>query len=396
MKKTTITKPASRATALLATAGLLLSALLYSSCGHSNAEGNYQPPITTLPVFQVTASDAHTTEEYTASLEGTQNVEVRAQVDGYLSKIYVDEGAYVTKGQPLFKIDDRSYSEQYNNAGASLQAAKANVEKAHIEVERMAPLVAHNVISDVQLKTAQAVYDAAKAQLAQAQAAQGNAAINLGYTTVLAPASGFIGKIPYKTGSLVGRSEPQPLTMLSDVKSVYAYFSMSESAFLNFVSGQPGKTVQEKVKAMPPVELILADGSLYPEKGRVETVEGQFDKGTGSISFRAIFPNNEGILRSGNTGRVRITSQHTGTILLPEEATFELQDKIFVFAVGDSNKVSSKPIVVKGHSGNFYLVDQGVKPGDKIVFTGLDRLHDGAVIQPQPISLDSLLKTKPL
>ena len=135
--KRTITKPASRATALLTAVGLMLSAALMSSCGHSAAEGQYAPQIPALPVFQVAASDANTTEEYTASLEGTQNVEVRAQVDGYLSKIYVDEGAYVTKGQPLFKIDDRSYSEQYNNAGASLLAAKANVEKADRKSTRL-------------------------------------------------------------------------------------------------------------------------------------------------------------------------------------------------------------------------------------------------------------------
>lgn len=397
VQKRTITKPATKATALLAAVGLLLGAALMSSCGHSSAEGNYAPPIPNLPVFQVAPSDANTTEEYTASLEGTQNVEVRAQVDGYLSKIYVDEGAYVTKGQPLFKIDDRSYSEQYNNAGASLQAAKANVEKARIEAERLAPLVQHNVISDVQLKSAQAAYDAAKANLAQAQAAQGNAGINLGYTTVVAPANGYIGRIPYKTGSLVGRSEAQPLTMLSDVKSIYAYFSMSESAFLQFVSSnEPGKSVQEKVKSMPPVELILANNTVYSEKGKVEMVEGQFDKGTGSISFRAVFPNNAGVLRSGNTGKIRIVSHHSGTILLPEEATFELQDKIFVFQLGDSNKVSSKPVVVSGHSGTYYLVEKGLNPGDKIVYTGLDRLRDGAVIQPEVMSLDSLIKTKPL
>ncbi|PUZ26427.1 efflux transporter periplasmic adaptor subunit [Chitinophaga parva] len=395
VKNRTITKPAISTAALLATAAVLFSMAL-SSCGHTNAEGNYQQQTPSLPVFAIAASDANTTEEYTASLEGTQNVEVRAQVDGYLSKIYVDEGAYVTKGQPLFKIDDRSYSEQYNNAGANLEAAKANVEKARIEVDRLTPLVAHNVISEVQLKSAQAMYSAAKAQLAQAQAAQGNAGISLGYTTVTAPASGYIGKIPYKTGSLVGRSEPQPLTMVSDVRNIYAYFSMSESAFLEFVNGQPGKSVEEKLKQIPPVDLILADGSVYAEKGKVETVEGQFDKGTGSIAFRATFPNKDGLLRSGNTGKIRITSHHSGSILLPEEATFELQDKIFVFQVGDSNKVSSKPITVSGHSGNYYLVSKGLAAGDKIVYTGLDRLRDGAVIQPELKPLDSLVSGKPL
>ena len=197
-------------------------------------------------------------------------------------------------------------------------------------------------------------------------------------------------------GSLVGRSTPDPLTVLSETKDVHAYFSMSELNFQQFKDQFAGNTIEEKIKQMPPVELVLATDSAYAQKGKVELAEGQFDKTTGTINFRATFPNAQGLLRSGNTGKIRIVRNLGNSIVIPQEATFELQDKIFVYAVGDSNKVASRPITVAGTSGNYYLVQGGVNQGEKIVYTGLDRLRDGAVIQPKPMSLDSLLKAKPM
>jgi membrane fusion protein (multidrug efflux system) len=252
------------------------------------------------------------------------------------------------------------------------------------------------VISEVQLKSAQAAYDAAKAQLAQAQAGANNAGINLGYTLIKAPVSGYIGRIPFKTGSLVGRNETQPLTVLSDIRNVYAYFSMSEADFLQFTALSKGTTINDKIRELPPVELQLADNSIYPAKGKIELVEGQFDKTMGTISFRAVFPNPNGLLRSGNTGKIRIPHTNAGVLAVPQQSTFELQDKVFVFALGDSNKVVSKPIVVGGKTTNYYLVNTGLKPGEKIVFTGVDRLHDGTVIQPQALPTDSVLRSMPL
>lgn len=375
---------------------LLVLAVL-SGCASSSAKTeNAGMPAAELPVFKVTALPATTYREYNATLEGKVNVEIRPQVDGYLDKIYVDEGAYVKAGQPLFRINERTYQEQVSNSAASLMAAKANEEKAKLEVDRLSPLVQNNVVSDIQLKTANAAYQAAKANVAQAQAMVSNARINLGYTLITAPVSGYIGRIPFKTGSLVGRGETQPLTMLSDVNEVYAYFSMSEVDFINFKNKVEGKTIADKVKKLPPVELLLADNSTYTEKGRIETMEGQFDKNIGAISFRAVFPNSAGLLRSGNTGRVKIPEQLAAALLIPQEATFELQDKVFVFAVGDSNKVVSKPITISGKNGSYYFVEKGVSPGERIVYTGLDRLRDGAVIAPQNMSMDSLLKLKPL
>ena len=375
--------------------GIILTAL--GSCKSSTNNAGYGAiPPPALPVITVVSMPATTYQEYSASLEGSKDIEVRPQIDGYIERIFVDEGAHVRKGQSLFQINSRTYISQLDNAKASLSAAKANLANAQINVSKLTPLVQNNVISDVQLKTAQAAYDAAAANVTQAEAVVRNAQINLSYTMVKAPVDGYIGRIPYKMGALVGTTTPEPLTVISEIKKVYAYFSLSENDFIQFKNEFSGSTVEQKIKQMPPVELILADGSVYPEKGKVEVVSGQFSSTMGSISFRASFQNKEGLLRSGNTGKIRIARNFENSIVIPQEATFELQEKVFVFTVGDSNKVASKPLTIAGTSGNYYLVQDGVKAGEKIVYTGLDRLRDGAVIQPQPMSMDSLLKTKPM
>jgi membrane fusion protein (multidrug efflux system) len=382
---------------IAAMGGIFVLSVVLSACTNSAANsGAMQFPPQNLPVFQVKPTNASTTEEYTASLEGTKNVDIRPQVSGYLQQIYVDEGAYVHKGQSLFRIDAKVYQAQLDNAKANLLAAKANEENAQINVTKLQPLLQANVVSDVQMKSAQAALDAAKASVAQAEAMVQNASINVGYTEVAAPVDGYLGKIPYKLGSLVGPTDAQPLTVLSEVADMYAYFSMSEQDFLSFKDRYKGATIEEKIKEMPPVELVLSNGSIYTQKGKVETVEGQFDKTIGAIPFRVLFPNPNGLLRTGNTGKIRIPTEQAQVLVVPQEATYDLQDKVFVFAVGDSNKVVSKPITITGTSGNYYLVTGGIKTGDKLVYTGLDRLRDGAVIVPQPMSLDSLIAARPL
>ncbi|MGZ8516993.1 MAG: efflux RND transporter periplasmic adaptor subunit [Chitinophagaceae bacterium] len=376
---------------------LALAAVTLYACNSSVGNSNMmiQPP-PLLPVLIVSNTPATTYQEFSASLEGSKDIEIRPQVDGYLEKIYVDEGAQVRKGQPLFQINSRPYREQLNNANASLAAAKANLANAEINVSRLTPLVQNNVISDVQLKTAKTAYDAAAANVAQAQAMVSNAQINLGYALIKAPVDGYVGRIPHKTGSLVGLNTGEPLTVVSEIKEVYAYFSLSENDFLQFKNRFAGNSVEEKIKEMPPVELVLADGSIYTQKGKVQTVTGQFDNSIGAISFRASFPNTDRLLRSGNTGKVRVPIVLTNVLAVPQEATFEIQDKVFVFAVGDSNKVTSKPITISGKTATYYFVESGVQAGEKIVFSGTGNLQDGMVIVPQVISADSLFKAKPL
>ncbi|CAG5067378.1 Multidrug efflux pump subunit AcrA [Dyadobacter sp. CECT 9623] len=367
------------------------------SCGSTTANAPAtQPPAQSLPVLTVSDHQVTAYREFTASIEGSRDIEIRPQVEGYLDRISVDEGAYVRKGQTLFHIDARPYQEQLNTANASLQSAKAALESAAINVEKLTPLVANNVVSDVQLKSAKAAQDAARANVSHAQAAVDAAKINVGYTSVKAPADGYIGTIPFKTGSLVGKGTIEALTVLSETKDIHVYFSMSELDFLEFKQQFPGNTIEQKIKHIPAVELLLADNSVYPQKGKVEIVEGQFDKTMGAINFRATFPNVNGLLRSGNTGRIKIPRELTRSVLIPQEATFELQDKVFVYTVLDSNKVEGRPVTVSDRSGHYYLISKGLKPGEKIVYNGLDRLRDGMAIAPQKMSMDSLLLANPI
>ena len=354
---------------------------------------NTPPPPPSLPVIKINSGNATTWLEYPASIEGSTNIEIRPQVSGYLEKIFVEEGAWVTKGQPLFRINSREYNEFSNSASASVQAAKASIEKAQVEYDRLKPLVENKVIAEVQLKTANANLNAAKADYAQAISSKGSADITVGYTLITAPVSGYIGHIPFKQGSLIGKGETAPLTVLSDINNVHAYFSMSEADFLSFISKYEGKNTEEKIKNIPAVDLQLPDNTIYNNKGKIELVQGQFDRSSGTISFRVVFANNEKLLRSGITGKIRIPSLYQNQLLIPQESTYEMQDKVFVFALGDSNKVVSKQIAISGKSGSNYLVSKGITNGESIVYSGIQRLRDGAVITPQNISADSVLHT---
>ena len=357
-------------------------ALVLSSCADKN-QGPAAPPPPVLPVLAITSANTTTDAEYPASIQGTVDVEIRPQVSGNLDHVLVDEGAYVSKGQSLFKINERPYREQLNNALASLHAAEAALINSQLEVDKLTPLVQNKVVSDYQLKTAKASQKIAAANIEQAKAMVASAKINLGYTNVTAPVSGYIGRLPKKQGSLVSASDIEPLTTLSDVHEVFAYFSLGETDFINFKSQYAGNSIGDKIKKLPPVSLILADNNAYPKTGKIDMVDGQFDKTTGAITLRATFPNANGTLRSGNTGRIRLGLQHDDAILVPQSATIEMQDKVFVFTVSKDNKVTKMPITVVGKSGTNYLIKDGVKSGDQIVLSGIDKLQEGQVIQPE-------------
>ncbi len=375
---------------------LISSIIFLQSCTKAADNAAMTVPTPELPVYTVITSPATTYQEFPAALEGKNNVEIRSQVDGYLDKIYVEEGAYVRAGQPLFKIDPRVYGEQLNMASANLQAANANIQKAKVEVDRLQPLVADKVVSDVQLKTAKANYAAAVAAAAQAKASLGGSKINVGFTTITAPVSGYIGRLPYKKGSLISRTDPNPLTFVSDISEIYAYFSISEIDFIAFQKKYTGATLEEKMRNMPLVDLVIADNSTYSEKGKMKMIDGQFDKSTGAITVRATFPNPNGTLRSGNTGKVRMPQLLSNVVVIPQESTFEIQDKTYVYILGKDKKVNSKPITISGKTEHYYFISEGLSKGDQIVFTGLGVLKDGASIKPKMISSDSLLAAIPL
>jgi len=332
-------------------------------------------------VITIAQGDISTQNEYTASLQGRADVEVRPQVDGNLVQVFVDEGAYVHAGQPLFKINDQPYRQQCNSAVASLHAAEATIVSAQVDIDKYTPLVQHKVISDVQQKAAMATRQLALANKESALAAVAAAKINLGYTLITAPVSGYVGRLPKKQGSLISRTDPIALTTISDVKDIYAYFSLSESDFIKFKSNYAGNTLNDKIRSLPPVALVLADNSVYEQQGHITMVDGQFDKTTGAITLRATFPNAQGTLRTGNTGKVRLAMQHNDALVVPTAATMEVQDKVYVYLVGDSNKVAKQLITVVGKSGNDYLVE-GIRNGDRIVVSGLDHLQDGVRIEP--------------
>jgi len=375
---------------------LLAIAIVLQSCSNATENNASQQSTPEVASLKLVSSPATTYQEFPSALEGKNNIEIRSQVDGYLDKIYVEEGAFVHAGQPLFKIDSRNYSEQMNMAKANLEAAQATIQKAKVEVDRLGPLVASGVVSDVQLKTAKANLAGAVAAASQARASLGNAKITVGFTTITAPVSGYIGRIPYKKGSLISRADPSPLTLLSDISEIYAYFSLSELDFIGFQKKYQGASIEEKLKNMPQVELIIADNSVYSEKGKMSIVDGQFDKSTGAISVRAVFPNPHGSLRTGNTGRIRMPQLLSNVLVVPQESTFDIQDKTYVYTIGKDNKISSKPISISGKTEQYYFVSEGLSAGETIVFTGTGNLKDGASVKPKAISSDSLFRARPL
>ncbi|MEV4884100.1 efflux RND transporter periplasmic adaptor subunit [Chitinophaga ginsengisegetis] len=360
----------------------MLAVISLVSCKASTDHSTTAPP-PVLPVAMVNESPETTFAEYPASIKGTVDIEVRPQVSGYIQSVLVNEGAYVSAGQTLFLINAQPYKEALNNARATLQAAEAAILNAQLEVDKLTPLVENKVVSEFQLRTAKTAYQIARANAEQAKASVASAQINLGYTNVKATVNGYIGLIPKKQGSLVSPADQTPLTQLSDIDQVYVYFALAENDFNSFNKNYPGKTPADRIKHLPPVELLLSDNSVYPLKGKIDVISGQFDKGTAAITLRATFPNASGNLRSGNTGKIRLGLIHDKAILVPQSATLEMQDKVFVFALSKGNKVTKTPISVIGKTGTNYLIKDGLKPGDQIVLSGFDRLQEGQVIQPQ-------------
>lgn len=368
---------------------LFILTLFLASCAGKPADT--VAPLQELQVIQIKSADATTYQDYPAAVEGAVNVEIRPQITGILSRIFVDDGAYVTKGQPLFKIDEAPFIEKLNNAKASLHAAQGVLSNAQLEIEKLTPLVSGKVISDFQLRTAQSTREVALGNVEQAKADIATAKINLGYTIIKAPVSGYIGRLLRKEGSIAGPADPSALTDLSDVHEVHVFFALGEYDFIRFKSQYAGATLADKIKKLPAVELILADDSAFTTKGKIDLINGQFDKNTGAITVRATFKNENGLLRSGNTGKIRLGLQLPNQMIVPQAATQEMQDKVFVFLVDHQNKISKKLITISGKSGTNYLVKGGLSAGDRIVYRGYDHLHEGDVIKPQAIDISTTL-----
>jgi membrane fusion protein (multidrug efflux system) len=365
----------------------ILGGAVLSSCGAKNDKAAQAAAaanqVKDFRVLALQPRDATLNTEYPASIQGQQNIEIRPRVDGYVDKIYVDEGAVVKRGQPLFKINAPQYEQDVRTAAASIKSAQADVSAANMAVNKVRPLVEKDIVSRFELESAQYTYDAAVARLAQARAALANARTNLGYTLVSSPVNGVVGSIPFRLGSLVSGTNAEPLTTVSSIGNVFAYFAFNEKLLLEFTKDVKGATFAARIKKLPAVSLLLADGTLYQHQGHIETVNGLINTETGSVNVRATFPNPEGLIRSGSSATVRIPSAVKGALLVPQSATYELQDKRFVVVVGKDSTTHNVPIQTQENTaGLFFVVQSGLKAGDRIVLEGVSTLKDGTKIKP--------------
>lgn len=362
---------------------LFIALVVLSSCTGKQQDGGYQQGPAEVLFGTVTTGDATIRNEYSSAIEGVSNIEIRPQVTGYLQKIFVDEGDYVHAGQALFKIEDRIFQEQLTNAKAALAVAQSNLLTAKIELDRKTELTKNRIVSDIQLQEAQASYAAAKASVEQARSAIASAQINLDFSVIKSPVNGYIGRFNYRLGSLLSASNQEAITIVSDNHQVYAYFSLSENDFVRFQRQHQGNTVAEKLKSAAPVSLLLSDGQEYSVKGRIDAVEGQFNKNTGSITFRAKFDNPSSELRSGNTGKIVMYQQLKEIPLLPIASTVSYQDKVFAYAVDKENKVIQVPVSVSGKSEDNFIIAEGLKQGDRYIAQGFERLQPGMPVTEQ-------------
>ena len=349
------------------------------------------PPVQEYPVLTIAPRQTTLFTDYPAAIQGQQNIEIRPKIDGYIETIYVDEGATVKKGQLLFRISAPQYEQEVRTAQADIKIAQADVNAAQMQVNKVRPLVEKGIISKYELESAQYTLEARQAALAQAQARLANARTNLSYTSVTSPVNGVVGTFPYKIGSLVSSNTEQPLTTVSNIGKIYAYFSLNEKQSIKFISNTKGATIEERLASLPPVTLLLADGSEFPEKGKVGIASGLINTQTGSVSVRATFPNPGNFIRSGSTGTVRIPGTIDSALMVPQKATYELQGKHFVYVLESTGTVRSTEIkVLESGNGQFYVVQEGLQPRDKIVVDGVASLHDGASIKGKSINADSL------
>lgn len=332
-------------------------------------------------VVTLQPTDVELKSSYPATVRGKQDVEIRPQVAGFITKLCVDEGATVRKGQPLFIIDQVQYEAAVKQAEAGVKVAEASVATEELTYKNKIELHKKKIISDYELQSAQNTLASKKASLAQAEAQLVNARQNLSYTVVSSPSDGIVGSIPYRIGSLVSASIATPLTTVSQYSEMYAYFSLTEKELLNLIRKDAGE--KKMIESFPTVELQLADGSLYDQNGKVETISGVIDPTTGSVTLRAAFPNPNHLLRSGGTGSVLIPYRMEEAIVVPQKATYEVQDKKFVYVLQPDNTIKNTEIqIFNVDNGSDYVVMSGLKAGDKIVVENVSTLKDGQAIEP--------------
>lgn len=332
-------------------------------------------------VMTTVAGESHQTKTYPATIKGLQDIEIRPQVSGFMVKLCVDEGATVKRGQALFQIDPTQYKAAYNQAEASVEAAKANLETVKSTEANKRMLYEQKIVSDFEYQTAVNNLLSAKASLAQAEAMLTSAKQNLEFCTVTSPSDGVIGTFPYRIGSLVSPSVVEPLTTVSQIGDMYVYFSMTEKQLLEMTRSE--LSLKEQLSEMPEVKLQLADGSIYESLGKIDAVSGVIDQTTGSVSMRAIFPNEKNILRSGGMANIIFPYVMNDVIIIPQNATQEIQDKKFVYVLQPDSTLKHTEITISNlNDGKNYIVLGGLKAGQQIVIEGVQNLKEGQKIVP--------------
>ena len=366
---------------------LLFCSLAFAACKQENtntttkSEAYYQ-------TLEISKSDRTLTTGYSAAISGVQTVEIRPQVSGMITDILIEEGESVRKGQVLFIIDQTPYKAAYEIAVANVKSAEASLSTAKLIYESNQNLYEQDVVSEFDLMTAQNALIDAEARLALCKAEEVNASNNLSYTEVRSPVNGVASMIPYRVGALVSSSISQPLVTVSDDSSVYAYFSMAENQMLDMI--QQYGSLNNAIRQMPEVELIMSNGQAYEHKGKINAISGTISESTGAVSLRAVFNNRNHLLRNGGSGTIIIPSELKDCIVIPQSATYELQDRIFVYRVIDGKASATEISVAPQNNGKEYIVTSGLKVGETIVAEGAGLIKEGTVIKNKPTESDSL------
>lgn len=361
---------------------LTILSIIVTACNGSKNQNNAEQQISEVPSTKIETRNITTQETYPATVEGIVNSEVRTKITGYITHVLVDEGQRVNKGQRLFKIETQSRSED-------AEAAKANILAAQVRVDQLSPLVEQKIISQSQLETA-------KAQLAQAEAAYQSIVAEINYSNITSPINGYVGEVRIRQGNLVSSSSSVPLTTISEINQVYAFFTMNEKQYLNFIKEVPGSSIQEKIPQLPEVTFIMANGDIYPYQGKIQTINSQIDKASGTISFRAVFDNPEHILTNGSTGTIQIPKKYENVVVVPQEATYESQDKVLVMKVEQSEDGASvahiKTIEVLDRTQGLYIVKSGIDAGDEIIIKGVRNIADGSMVKTDIIPFETAIE----
>lgn len=364
---------------------IISTVIFLFSCGKSEKQaGNpaMQQQARPFPTVKVQKQNVVRYTSYPARIAGQTNSMIRPKIAAYVEKVLVEEGTKVRKGQALFRLETKVLSESAAAAKAQVDAAVSGVEIAKVEVQKLTPLVAKNIISEVQLETAKANLLAAKARLGQAKAAYKGIVENINFAIVRSPVDGIIGKINFREGSLVSPQDPTPMTTISDANIVYAYITFNEKEYIKFFNSRSGKTLADKIAKMPPIELELADGSIYVEKGQMAASTGQLDPATGTIQFRIDFKNESGLLSNGSSGKIKIPMEYKDVLVIPETAVIVKQGVAYTYKVVDKT-VQSTIVEPLDRVDNLFLAKDGLQEGDEVVGDGILNLKDKMPIIPQ-------------